>query len=80
MVSDFVVRAVDIAAAINRGLHGNLDLPLIRALARDLEHDLGRAREYGRVHDLSVSLGGAHIFALDLHHRQISPAINSSRL
>jgi len=35
ILSDFVVRAIEIAAAINRGRHGNLDRPLIRTLARD---------------------------------------------
>jgi hypothetical protein len=27
ILSDFVVRAIEIAAAINRGCHGNLDRP-----------------------------------------------------
>jgi hypothetical protein len=46
-MSGFVVRAIDIATAVDRGLRGNLDLPLIRTLARDLGQDLDRARERG---------------------------------
>jgi hypothetical protein len=69
IVSGFVVQAMDIAAAANRGLRGNLDLPLIRALARDLGQDLDRAREYARVRHLkpgvTISPGAALVFAPD---------------
>lgn len=46
IMSDFVVRAIEVAAAINGGRHGNLDRPLIRTLASDLGRDLDRARKY----------------------------------
>ena len=42
ILSDFVVRAIEIAAAIHRGRFANLDRPLIRTLARDLDRDLDR--------------------------------------
>lgn len=67
IVSGFVVRAIDIAAALNRGFRGNLDRPLIRALARDLGQDLYRARAYARVRHLklgvTVSRDAALVFA-----------------
>ena len=69
IVSGFVVRAMDIAAAVNRGRQGNLDLPLIRSLARDLEQDLDRASEYARVRhlkpDVAVSRGAVLVLAID---------------
>ncbi len=65
IVSGFVVRALDIAAAVNRGRQGNLDLPLIRTLARDLGQDVNRAREYARVRYLKPAV-------------TISPALPSS--
>jgi hypothetical protein len=69
IVSGFVVRAVDIAAAVNRGRQGNLDLPLIRTLARDLGQDLNRAREYARVRqlkpDVTISPGAALVLSPD---------------
>ena len=46
--SDFVVRAMEIAVAINRGRHGDLDRPLIRTLARDLGRDVDRFGRYAR--------------------------------
>jgi hypothetical protein len=69
ILSSFVVRAMDIAVAVNRGRQGNLDLPLIRTMARDLRQDLDRAREYARVRhlkpDATISPGAALVFALD---------------
>lgn len=56
ILSDFVVRAIGIAAAINRGRHGNLDRPLIRTLARDLGCDLDRAREYAAARHLKLGV------------------------
>jgi hypothetical protein len=46
--SDFVVQAMEIAIAINRGRHGDLDRPLIRTLARDLGRDVDRFGRYAR--------------------------------
>jgi hypothetical protein len=56
ILSDFVARAIQIAAAINRGRHGNLDRPLIRTLARDLGRDLDRAREYAQARHLKLGV------------------------
>ena len=56
ILSDFVVRAIEIAAAINRGRHGSLDRPLIRTLTRDLGCDLDRAREYARARHLKLGV------------------------
>ena len=44
VLSGFVVRAVELAAEIDRGRLGNADRLLIRALARDLSRGLDRAR------------------------------------
>jgi hypothetical protein len=69
IVSGFVVRAMDTAAAVNRGRQGNVDLALIQTLARDLGRDLDRAREYARVchlkPDLTISPGAALVLAPD---------------
>lgn len=43
VLSGFVVRAVELAAAIDRGRQGNPDRPLTRALARDLSRGLDPA-------------------------------------
>jgi len=56
ILSDFVVRAIEIAAAINRGRRGNLDRAFIRTLARDLGRDLGRARDYAQVRHLKLDV------------------------
>jgi hypothetical protein len=56
ILSDLVVRAVEIAAAVNRGRHGNPDRPLIRALARDLGCDLNRARDYAQARHLRAGI------------------------
>jgi hypothetical protein len=66
ILSDFVVRAIEIAAAINRGRHGNLDRALIRTLARDLGCDLGRAREFAlaRHLKLGVTVTGRSVLVL----------------
>jgi uncharacterized protein YjbI with pentapeptide repeats len=56
ILSDFVVRAIGIAAAINRGRGGNLDSPFIRTLARDLGRDLARAREYAQARHLKLDV------------------------
>ena len=56
ILSDFVVRAIEIAAAVNRGRRGNLDRALIRTLARDLGRDLGRTREYTQVRHLKLDV------------------------
>lgn len=70
ILSDFVVQAIEIAAAINRGRHGNLDTPLIRTLARDLGGDLARAREYALARHLklgvTVTRGSVPVLTLDL--------------
>jgi len=42
------VRTMEIAVAINRGRHGDLDRPLIRTLARDLGRDVDRFGQYAR--------------------------------
>lgn len=69
ILSDFVVRAIEIAAAINRGRRGNLDRAFIRTLARDLGRDLGRAREYAQVRhlklDVTVTRNSALALTLD---------------
>lgn len=68
-MSGFVVRAMEIAAALGRGFRGNLDRPLIRALARDLGQDLDRARAWARARhqNLGVTISGdtALVFAAD---------------
>jgi hypothetical protein len=56
ILSDFVVRAIEIAAAINRGRHGNLDHPFICTLARDLNRDLDRTREYAQLRHLKLNV------------------------
>jgi hypothetical protein len=56
ILSGFVVRAVEIAAAVNRGGRGNLDRPLIRTLARDLGRDLDRARGYALARHLKLGV------------------------
>jgi len=56
ILSDFVVRAIEIAAAINSGRRGNLDRALIRTLARDLGRDLGRAGEYAQARHLKLDV------------------------
>src|SRR5215470_17854010 len=56
ILSDFVVRAIEIAAAIDRGRRQNLDRPLIRTLARDLGCDLDRAREYALARHLKLGV------------------------
>ena len=56
ILSGFVVRAVEIAAAVNRGGRGKLDRPLIRTLARDLGRDLDRARGYALARHLKLGL------------------------
>lgn len=54
ILSDFVVRTIEIAAAVNTGRGGNLDCALIRVLAGDLGRDLGRAREYAQARHLKL--------------------------
>jgi len=56
ILSDFVVRAIEIAAAIDRGRRGNLDRAFIRTLARDLSRDLGRAREWAQARHLKLDV------------------------
>lgn len=56
ILSDLVVRTIEIAAAIKRGRRGNLDRAFIRTLARDLGRDLGRAREYAQVRHLKLDV------------------------
>ena len=56
ILSDFVVRAIEIAAAINHGRRGNLDRTFIRTLARDLGRDLGRVGEYAQVRHLKLDV------------------------
>lgn len=66
ILSDFVVRTIEIAAAINRGRRGNLDRPLIRTLARDLDRDLDRAREYALARHLKLGVTVTRDFVLVL--------------
>jgi hypothetical protein len=66
ILSNFVVRAIEIAAAINRGRHGNLDRPLIRTLAYDLGCDLDRAREYALARHLKLGVTRSISRTLDL--------------
>jgi Pentapeptide repeats (8 copies) len=47
ILSGLAVRSIEIAALANLGRYGDLNRPLIRALADGLERDLGRARRYG---------------------------------
>lgn len=54
ILSGFVVRTIEIAAAISSGRGGNLDRALIRILAGDLGRDLGRAREYAQARHLKL--------------------------
>jgi hypothetical protein len=56
ILSDLVVRAMEIAAAINRGRRGNLDRTFICTLARDLGRDLGRVRECAQVRRLKLDV------------------------
>jgi hypothetical protein len=56
ILSGFVVRAVEIADAVNRGGRGNPDRPLIRTLARDLGRDLDRARGYALARHLKLGV------------------------
>jgi hypothetical protein len=56
ILSDFVVRAIEIAAAINHGRRGNLDRTFIRTLARDLGRDLGRVGEYAQARHLKLDV------------------------
>jgi hypothetical protein len=56
ILSDFVVRVMEIAVAINRGRHGGLDRPLIRTLASDRGRGLDRAREYAQARHLMLML------------------------
>jgi hypothetical protein len=55
-LSDFVVRALEIAAAINDGRRGNLDRSLIRTRARDLGRDVDRFRKYAQDRNIGLKL------------------------
>jgi hypothetical protein len=74
ILSDFVVRAMEIAAAIDRGRRGNLDRAFIRTLAGDLGRDLGRVREYAQVRHLKlyVTVTRGDVIALTLDRARIS--------
>jgi hypothetical protein len=54
ILSDLAVRAVEIAAAVNRGRYAELDRPLIRALAGGLGRDLDHARRYAAARNLRL--------------------------
>lgn len=54
--SDFVVRALEIAAAINNVRRGNPDRALIRTLARDLGRDVDRFRKYAQDRQIELEL------------------------
>ncbi|MGH3204718.1 MAG: hypothetical protein ACRDP5_22115 [Streptosporangiaceae bacterium] len=54
ILSGLAVQAVEIAAAVNRGRCGDLDRPLIRALAGGLGRDLDRARRYAVARNLQL--------------------------
>jgi hypothetical protein len=66
ILSDFVVRAIEIAAAINRGRRGNLDRAFIRTLARDLGRDLGRECAQVRHLKLGVTVTRNSVLVLTL--------------
>jgi len=54
ILSDLAVRAVEIAAAVNRGRCGDLDRPLIRGLAGGLGRGLDHARRYALARNLQL--------------------------
>jgi hypothetical protein len=56
ILGDFVVRALEIAAAINDGRRGNLDRSRIRTLARDLGRDVDRLRKFARDRRIRLDL------------------------
>lgn len=66
ILSDFVVRSVEIAAAVNGGRHGDLDRPLIRTMARDLRRDLDRAGKYALARHLNFSVTPGRVLVLIL--------------
>jgi hypothetical protein len=75
ILSDFVVRMMETAAAINRGRHGNLDRPLIRTLARDLARDLDRTLEYARASQLALWLENV----TDMRYTVLSLTLDQAR-
>jgi hypothetical protein len=80
ILSDFVVRTIEIAAAINSGRGGNLDRALIRILARDLGRDLGRARKYAQARHLKLDGSLTRNTALALTPGQVSESYIASTL
>jgi hypothetical protein len=54
ILSHFVVRALEIVAAINDGRRGNLDRSLVRTLASDLGRDVDRLRKYAQDHQIKL--------------------------
>jgi len=54
ILSGLLVRAVEVATAVNRGRCGELDSPHIWALAHDLDRDLIRARGYALAGSLQL--------------------------
>jgi hypothetical protein len=60
ILSGLAVRSVEIAALVNVGRYGDLNRPLIRALADGLERDLGRARRYAVARHLRLGSAVSH--------------------
>jgi hypothetical protein len=60
ILSGLAVRSVEIAALVNVGRYGDLNRPLIRALADGLERDLGRARRYALARHLPLGSAVSH--------------------
>jgi hypothetical protein len=80
VLSGFVVRAVELAAVIDRGRQGNPDRPLIRALAHDLSRGLDRARTCAPGRQLGLDIiimpGSVPVFTLgQAGERSPAPAL-----
>jgi hypothetical protein len=60
ILSGLAVRSIEIAALANLGRYGDLNRPLIRALADGLERDLGRARRYGLARNFRLGSAVSH--------------------
>lgn len=60
ILSGLAVRSVEIAALVNSGRYGDLNRPLIRALADGLERDLGCARRYALARNLQLGSAVSH--------------------
>jgi hypothetical protein len=78
ILSGFAVRSGEIASAINRGRCGDLNRPHIRALADELERDLGRARRYAATRNLQLGSVVSHRRVCPRFRRQ-ARVVNSVR-